>query len=110
MTDNAVDDYLATLPDTLRSTAEALRAVIDAGLPDAVARVWHGHPVWLDGKTPVAGLKAYTRYVTFLLWRGQEVDDPTGRLNPGSGDMASVRLTSPAEIDTAAFTNWLKQL
>ncbi|MEE6263486.1 DUF1801 domain-containing protein [Plantactinospora sonchi] len=76
---NPVTDYLAGLDDPLRKVGERLRGIVDAALPEATGAMWHGHPTWsLGGKSgqrPVCLLKAYGSYVTFGLWRGQEVDD-----------------------------------
>lgn len=108
-----VDEYLADLTPPLRETAERLRSVIDAALPGATAAMWHGHPVWglgdRPGRRPVSLVKAYGAYVTFGLWRGQEVDDPSGRLAPGARQMASIKLRTVADVDPALFTGWLDQ-
>lgn len=61
------------------------------------------------GTTPVAMMKAYPSYVTFGLFRGQKIDDPSGRLESGSREMASVKLRSVDEIDRAVFAAWLAQ-
>lgn len=107
-----VAEYAAKLDQPLREIAEKLQTIIDAALPQPGA-VWHGHPVWslgaAPGKTPVAFFKAYSSYVTFGLWRGQEISDPTGRLEPTSRQMAVVKLRSMADIDPELFTTWLGQ-
>jgi hypothetical protein len=104
----SIDDYIAG--HACQPVQRALRELLDANLPQATGRVYHGHPIWLVDKTMVAGFKAYTSYVTFMLWDGQDVDDPTGRLQPGARRMASVKLRDESDVDTAAFTSWLKQL
>ncbi|OKI67918.1 DUF1801 domain-containing protein [Micromonospora sp. CB01531] len=110
---DAVTDYLAGLDAPLRETAEKLRTVIDAALPEASGAMWHGHPVWglgdRPGKTPVCLVKAYPSYVTFGLWRGQDVADASGRLTPGARRMASVKLRTIDEIDPDLFAGWLRQ-
>ena len=111
---STVDDYLADVAEPLREVGLKLRPIIEAALPDAHAAVWHGHPVWslteAPGKAPVCLLKAYTARVTFGLWRGQAVSDPSGRLvASGSAQMAQVKLGSVADIDPALFTDWLHQ-
>src|SRR5882757_11438767 len=109
MTMKTVAEYVDTVPESLRAVAAQLTAIIDAGLPHATSRVYHGHPVWLDA-TPVAGYKAYSKHVTFMLWAGQDIDDPTGRLQAtGSQLMASVRLTSVDDVDKDTFAAWLAQ-
>ncbi|KKJ99592.1 DUF1801 domain-containing protein [Micromonospora sp. HK10] len=109
---DSVTAYLAGLPEPLREVGEKLRTVIDAGLPTATAAVWHGHPVWgtgdRPGQAPICLLKAYAGYVTFGLWRGQDIVDGTGRLAPGARRMASVRLRTLDEIDPVLFTGWLR--
>ncbi|GAA4571733.1 DUF1801 domain-containing protein [Planotetraspora kaengkrachanensis] len=113
MTTTDVTDYLAGLDGTLREIGEKLRPVIDAGLPGAQGAMWHGHPTWSlggrPGESPVCLLKAYGKYVTFGLWRGQEIDDPSGRLVAGARQMASVKLHAVADIDPALFADWLGQ-
>lgn len=106
-----VTEYAAALDQPLREIAEKLQTIVDAALPQQGA-VWHGHPVWslgpAPGKTPVAYFKAYSSYVTFGLWRGQEISDPSGRLEPAARQMAAVRLRTPADIDPDLFATWLR--
>ncbi|MGS2613486.1 DUF1801 domain-containing protein [Micromonospora sp. LZ34] len=113
MTTTTVTDYLAGLDGPLREIGEKLRPVIESALPGATGAMWHGHPVWglgeKPGQRPVCLVKAYGGYVTFGLWRGQEVDDPSGRLAPGARQMASVKLRALADVDPALFTDWLRQ-
>ncbi|QFZ19033.1 DUF1801 domain-containing protein [Saccharothrix syringae] len=108
-----VTDYLAALDAPLRDIGEELRAVIDRALPGTTAAMWHGHPTWSagdkPGRDPVCLVKAHRAHVTFGLWRGQDVDDPSGRLTPGARRMASVRLTGTGDVDAALFTAWLRQ-
>jgi hypothetical protein len=53
-------------------------------------------------------LKAYKNYVTFGFWHGQDLGDTSGRLAPGARRMASVKLATPADIDTDLFATWLR--
>ncbi|MFE9694942.1 DUF1801 domain-containing protein [Micromonospora sp. NPDC005806] len=108
-----VSTYLSGLDGPLRETGEKLRTVIDAALPEATGVMWHGHPVWglgdRPGRTPICLVKAYPSYLTFGLWRGQDVDDETGRLAAGARRMASVKLRTVDEIDPELFTGWLRR-
>ena len=104
---SGVDEYLEALPDPLREIAERVRRVNDAELGEG--RMWHGHPVWMIGSTPVSLLKAYTLYVTFGLFQGRSIEDPSGRLEAGSREMSSVRLRSVADVDGPLFASWLRQ-
>ncbi|MFR9778562.1 DUF1801 domain-containing protein [Micromonospora sp. MS34] len=108
-----VTDHLAGLAPALRETGEKLRTVIDAALPEATGAMWHGHPVWSlgdrPGRTPVCLVKSYPADLTFGLWRGQDVDDDSGRLVPGARRMASVKLRTVDENDPVRFAGWLRQ-
>ncbi|KAA2257910.1 DUF1801 domain-containing protein [Solihabitans fulvus] len=107
-----VQDYVDSLPESQREIADTLLPLIDAALPGAGA-VWHGHPVWslgaAPGKATVCHVKSYPKYLTFGLFRGQEIADAAGRLEAGSRTMASVKLRSTADIDGDLFADWLRQ-
>jgi hypothetical protein len=63
----------------------------------------------IDGK-PVAGFKAFPNYVTFMLWRGQSVNDDTDSLAPsGSADMATLKIADTDGFDGEALDDWLRQ-
>lgn len=113
MSTTTISNYLNSLDAALRETGEKLRTVIDAALPDATGTIWHGHPVWglgdKPGKHPICLLKAYPSYLTFGLWRGQEIGAGSGPLVPGARQMASVKLRAVGQIDPASFTDWLRQ-
>ncbi|MEV0730655.1 DUF1801 domain-containing protein [Polymorphospora sp. NPDC050346] len=113
MTTAMITDYLTSLDAPLREVGEKLRPVIEAALPDATGAMWHGHPVWgagdKPGKNPICLVKAYSSYVTFGLWRGQEITDASGRLVAGARQMASVKVRTVDEIDPALFADWLRQ-
>ncbi|MEU5788423.1 DUF1801 domain-containing protein [Micromonospora purpureochromogenes] len=113
MSTTTITEYLAGLDEPLREIAAKLRPVIEAALPGATGAVWHGHPVWgrgdRPGRDPVCLVKAYPSYLTFGLWHGQQVDDPSGRLLPGARSMASVKLRAADEVDPALFGDWLRQ-
>ncbi|MET8855070.1 DUF1801 domain-containing protein [Streptomyces sp. NPDC004579] len=112
MTSADITAHLNGLDGPLRDIGERARHVIDSVLPDGSGAMWHGHPAWSlgdkPGRTPVCLLKAHTSYVTFGLWRGQDVPDPSGRLVAGARRMASVKLGRADEIDPDLFSAWLR--
>lgn len=104
------DEYLSSLPQPLCDVGHGLASLITTALPDADATLWHGHPTWKLAKAPVCLVKAYTRHVTFGLWRGTEISDPSGRLVPGGAQtMAAVKLRAVEDIDAELFTGWLRR-
>lgn len=107
---STIDEYIATLDAPNDVIAEALKAHLDTGLPEAVGRLWRGHPVWMIGKHPVAGFKAYPTHVTFMLWRGQSVNDDTETLEAsGSADMATLKIANTDGFDGEVLDDWLRQ-
>ncbi|MBO0686815.1 MAG: DUF1801 domain-containing protein [Candidatus Dormibacteraeota bacterium] len=106
-----VDEYLTSLAEPLREVGESMCSVIDTVLPDAGA-LWHGCPVWslgsAPGKSPVCLIKAYPSYLSFGLWRGREISDPSGRMDT-TGGMAHVKLRTAADVDADLFSDWLRQ-
>ena len=109
-----IDEYVAALATPLREVAEQMRPIIDDSLPDsAVSSVFHAAPTWSVGPERGTGLvcylKAYSSYVTFGFWHGQEIADPSGRMAPGAREMGQVRLGSAGDIDPTLFGDWLRQ-
>ncbi|WP_020521799.1 DUF1801 domain-containing protein [Catelliglobosispora koreensis] len=108
-----IAEYIAQQPEPLREIADKLRQLIDGLFSDGSSALFQGHPVWgrgeKPGRDPICYLKAYPKYVTFGFWHGQEIADSSGRLEPGSRAMASVKLRGLDDIDTALFTAWLTQ-
>ncbi|WP_026422660.1 DUF1801 domain-containing protein [Actinokineospora inagensis] len=103
-----IAEYNANLPTHHRDIANAVAELVDTELPDT-GTLWHGHPVWRLGKTPVCLVKAYPGHVTFGFWRGQHLTDPSGRLTPGTRTMAAVKLKTLTDIDPTLFTDWVRQ-
>ena len=107
-----VTEYVHSLPENQREIAARLLDLIDDALPGTGA-LWHGHPVWslgsAPGKQPVCLVKAYPAHVTFGFWRGQEIDDPSGRLEAGARGMANVKLRGTDDLDDVLFTTWLRR-
>jgi hypothetical protein len=101
-----VDDYLSSLPEPTRAIGTELREMLDIALPLGAGVLWHGHPVWMSGKAPLAGFKAYAAHVTLMIWNGSGITDRTGRLVHGR-HMSTVRIRATSDIDHGLFTGWL---
>ncbi|GAA3591256.1 hypothetical protein GCM10022198_13910 [Klugiella xanthotipulae] len=105
---STLDDYIAALDPAQQEISVALRSLLDSALPEAAGQLWHAHPVWLLARAPVAGFKAYPRYVTFMIWNASPIVDTSGTLVPGPR-MATARFTSISDIDEKSIRNWLAQ-
>lgn len=110
MAASSVPEYNKTVAEPLQEVATTFAAIIETALPGIDGVVWHGHPVWLDGKTPIAGYKAYPAYVTFMIWRGQDLLDAVGALEPaGSQRMATLKTASLDDVDEAKLAVWVRE-
>ncbi len=104
-----IDEYNEGLDEIQRPIAAKLAAMLDAGLYGAEGKVYHGHPVWLVDGQPVAGYKAFPRWVTLMFWRGQEFQS-RGALEPmGSSAMAGIKLAERAELNALPVDEWLRE-
>ena len=75
MTDE-IGSYAKKLKAKQKAIADSLRKTIDAALPKATSKVWHGHPVWFIGENPVVGYSTKTTGVALLFWNGQSFGEP----------------------------------
>lgn len=91
-----------------RAICEALRHAIARALPDAVAKVWHAHPVWFLNGNPIVGYSKLKSCVRLLFWSGQSFAAP-GPSPEGSFKAAEARYRSLAEIDPVALDLWLAE-
>lgn len=86
---------------------ERLRGLIDAALPKATSKVWHGSPVWFMGENPVVGYSAKKTGVSLLFWNGNAIGEPA--LRPvGKHGAAEALFADASEIDAKAVRRWLK--
>ncbi|MGH9918864.1 MAG: iron chaperone [Nitrososphaerales archaeon] len=66
MSKKEIDDYLASLDETKRSTLEAVRQMIVDIAPDAVQCISYGVPAFrLQGKV-IAGFAAFKNHLSYL--------------------------------------------
>jgi hypothetical protein len=82
----------------------AVAGILDAELPDATTKLYHGIPVWCVGDQPTIGIKPAKAHVSVLFFRGKKIPDATGKLvASGSFEMASVKLAGAADLDEDAL-------
>ena len=84
----------------------ALQNSIDALLPSASSKLWHGIPVWFVGENPAVGFQARKTGVMLMFWNGQHFDEPELEAS-GSFHMAQKAYNDVSEIDAAKLTRWV---
>ena len=101
-----IDDWHAALTPADRAICDQLRALIEAGLPEADAKVWHAHPVWFLNENPIVGYSKLKSCVRLMFWSGQSFDAP-GLAASGTFKAAEARYTAPDQIDAPLLACWL---
>jgi hypothetical protein len=99
--------YSRGQPAAFRAICELLRGLIDAALPQATSKVWHGSPVWFLQDNPVVGYNATAKSVNLLFWNGQAFDE-AGLKPVGKYRAAQAVFGSADEVDPTAVRRWLK--
>jgi hypothetical protein len=104
-----VREYIAALPEPLRTIADTAREATDRALPEATNAIRWAHPTWSISKVPVCYLKAASQHITLGFWKGASLDDPSGRLQTSGQVMAHVKLRTLDDVDEALITDWVRQ-
>src|SRR6516164_2166167 len=100
--------YSQAQPLEFQTICERLRELIDAALPQATSKVWHGSPVWFIDENPVVGYNATAKTVKLLFWNGQAFDEPA--LKPvGKYKAADAAFGAADEIDPKVIRRWLEK-
>ena len=101
--------YSRAQPLELRNICDLLRKRIDAALPKASSKVWHGSPVWFVGENPVVGYSVTAKQaVSLLFWNGQAFDEE-GLESVGKYRAAQAKFADAAEVDAKVLRRWLKK-
>jgi hypothetical protein len=103
-----IDEYHERLSPDDQMICSKLRSVIDAQLPEAESKVWHGHPVWFLDGNPIVGYSRLKDSVRMLFWSGQSFDEP-GLTAEGKFKAADVRYTDATQIILSDVRRWLEK-
>lgn len=108
MVDKTIRAYHKAQSPADKAICDSLRKVIDATLPEAESKIWHGHPVWFLDGNPIVGYSKLKDSVRLLFWSGQSFDEPE-LSKEGSFKAAEARYTSIDQIDAKDLVRWLKK-
>lgn len=92
-----------------KAICAALAKEIDAALPKAENKVWHGGPVWFLDDNPIVGYWVRKHGVQLMFWSGQSFDEPGLTANSEKFKSAAVQYTSKAEIVVKDLKRWLRK-
>lgn len=107
ISDKQIAAYSQAQSPAMRAMCDQLRQLIEAALPKATSKVWHGSPVWFIGDNPVVGYNATAKTVNLLFWNGQLFNEP--ELEPvGKYGAAQAKFSDATKIDPKVIRRWLK--
>ncbi|RMC36056.1 DUF1801 domain-containing protein [Paracoccus alkanivorans] len=105
----SIEDFHTAQSPNDRAICEALRSAIDASLPDAEGKIWHGHPVWFLDRNPIVGYGKLKDCMRLMFWSGADFDEPKLKRGTGKFKDASVRYTAVEQVDLDDLTRWLEK-
>lgn len=100
--------YHQSLAKGDREICDRLKQEMDAVLPEAESKIWHGSPVWFLDGNPIVGYHKLKANVRLLFWSGQSFDEE-GLIPEGSFKAAEVRYDFASEIKVTVLRRWLKK-
>ena len=108
MKPQTIDAYHAAQSAGDRAICDTLRRLIDLGLPEAEAKMWHAHPVWFLAGNPITGYSKLKPCIRLFFWSGQSFRTP-GLAPSGSFKAAEKRYTAADQIDPDLLGQWLAE-
>lgn len=94
----SVVDYNEQLVPEFKGLAEQLAKLFKKQVPQAEAKVWHGHPVWFIDGNPIAGYSLKKSGIEVLFWSGKSF--ATAGLGPvGKYQAAGIAIETADDVD-----------
>ena len=89
---------------------QTLRTRIDATIPKAAAKIWHGSPVWFVGENPVVGFRVTAKSgVSLLFWNGLSFGDPNLKAVGTKARAAQICFTDANQLEAVPLRRWIKR-
>jgi hypothetical protein len=101
----SIQKYFEDFDAEYRLICERLQELITAAIPEAEAKIWHGHPVWFDAGNPIVGISKLKGCIRLLFWSGQSFGEAELQ-NEGKFRAAEKRYSSPDQVDPEAVLRW----
>lgn len=104
-----IQSYNESLSSTHQAICVRLASEIQAGLPGAESKIWHGHPVWFLDENPIVGYSPRKDgSINLMFWSGQSFNE-TNLKPEGSFRAAEIRYTHLDQIDHDELARWLRK-
>jgi hypothetical protein len=104
-----IRDYNCKLETGEQDICDLLAETIDRHLPEAEAKIWHGHPVWFLDGNPTAGYSKQKRGIRLMFWSGAGFEEPQLDVVGEKFKDASIFYRSVDEVDVSDIERWLEK-
>ncbi|KAB2920896.1 MAG: DUF1801 domain-containing protein [Bacteroidetes bacterium] len=101
--------YNTKLTPVHKKVCVLLAKELDAGLPGAENKLWHGHPVWFLEGNPIAGYSLQRQGIRLMFWSGAGFDEPGLNVVGGKFKDASVFFGDAADVKVTSLRRWLRK-
>ena len=92
-----------------KAICDLLARVIDAGLPGAESKIWHGHPVWFLDGNPIVGYSKQKPGIRLMFWSGADFEEPELSVVGKKFKDASIFFNDVSSINESDLRRWLKK-
>jgi hypothetical protein len=104
-----IDGFFTKQPPTTRRILEVLRGMIEKAIPDAIASLKWGMPMYTIGSAMVCGLGGHKAHVNLILAGPPGAfSDPDKRLTGEGKTGRRLTLRSVEELPRASVEKWLR--
>lgn len=104
-----IRNYNGNLETGEQDICDLLAETIDRNLPEAEAKIWHGHPVWFLDGNPTVGYSKQKRGIRLIFWSGAGFDEPQLGVVGGKFKDASIFYRSVDQVDVSDIECWLEK-
>lgn len=104
-----IRNYNGNLETGEQDICDLLAETIDRNLPEAEAKIWHGHPVWFLDGNPTVGYSKQKRGIRLMFWSGAGFDEPQLGVVGGKFKDASIFYRSVDQVDVSDIERWLEK-
>jgi hypothetical protein len=103
-----IDGFFAKQAPNLRPILEALRKIVEEGVPDATASIKWGMPNYSIGRTMVCAMAGFKSHVNLIVAGPPEIfTDPEGLLEGGGTTGRHLKLRTIEELPREAARRWV---
>lgn len=102
----SVAEYNEQLAPEFRELADQLAKSFKKQVPQAEAKVWHGHPVWFIEGNPVFGYSLKKAGLEVLFWSGKSFKK-AGLKPIGKYQAAGISISTKSDVEV--LKDWLQE-